>query len=151
MIYRQIEKRLNQVFRLEAADIEPILKPFAPRHRHSMNGYHALSGVRCCRAETRAWYTRLARLLPDVRFDLENVGVWGPPHAMRAHVAWNSTATVAGEAATNSGFHEFRFAGTKVVNLSIHSDADLFAGTLDALAQNGVGEAHARPIGVPFA
>ena len=151
MIYGRVETRLRAAFALEAADIEPILEPFAARHRHSMNGHHALAGVRCCRAETREWYKRLARLLPDIRFKVDNIRVWGAPHALRARVDWQSEAHVGGRQRLNSGYHDFRFTGAKITDLAIFCDAGLFAEALDDLAGSGIGEARASPIGVPYA
>ena len=151
LIHRAIESRLREVFALSAADVEPILAPFAAHHRHCVNGHHALSGVRSCRAETRAWYERLARLMPDIAFTVHRVAAWGPPHAARARVEWECRATVAGEAVRNAGAHDFLFSGGRVRALDITCDDRAMADALARLGRDGAGEALARPIGLPLA
>ena len=67
-------------------DAKPVLDGFAPRFVHRFLGRSAMGGARHSLAATKAWYERLYRLLPGIRFDITAIQVAGPP--------WNSVAVV---------------------------------------------------------
>ncbi|MDP3897269.1 MAG: nuclear transport factor 2 family protein, partial [Mesorhizobium sp.] len=70
-------------------DAEPVLAAFASRFEHRFLGEdHALGGSRHSLAQTRAWYQRLYRLLPDIRFELHEIAVSGPPWNTLVIVDW---------------------------------------------------------------
>ncbi|HAT30117.1 MAG TPA: hypothetical protein DCW29_04485 [Janthinobacterium sp.] len=71
---------------LNRGNYAPILNTAAGRFEHCFAGQHALSGRRTSMAQTRAWYARLVRIFPNLRFELDRVIVCGWP--------WDTLVTV---------------------------------------------------------
>lgn len=144
-----IEDKLRAAFALPAWEVDRITKSFGARHLHKVNGTHALSGLRSNRGETRAWYARAARLMPDMTFDVEEVRVSGWPWKSEAVVHWRSKATVAGKVSENAGTHTFHLKGASVKAVWITCDAAAMEADLRALSDAGMEEASMPPIGAP--
>ena len=82
MYHTTVRRRIRTLFdAVNAGDATPVLASFAPAGEHVFLGRHALAGRRDTAAGRAAWYARLYRLLPDIRFTLHRIDVAGPPWA----------------------------------------------------------------------
>ena len=59
---------------------------FAPGVEHVFYGAHALGGRRKNDDLVRAWYERLAKIFPDLEFELKRIDVVGWP--------WDTTVSI---------------------------------------------------------
>jgi ketosteroid isomerase-like protein len=110
-------------------------------------GDHALGGERRTLKSTAAWYARLQRLLPDLRFDVQAIAVTGWPWNTTATVVWRDQFTLPdGSAGSNQGVHLFGLAWGRVTSLAVHCDTAKLAGYCNAMAAQGLSEAIAAPI-----
>lgn len=143
-----VKQKLRRAFAdINAGRYERIVPQFAAQHRHIMYGEHALAGQRHTLASTRAWYERLQRLLPDLRFDVHAIAVTGWPWNTTAMVSWKDHFTLPdGSAAGNQGVHVFTLAWGRVTSLAVHCDTAKLAGYCESIKVGGCPEAAAPPI-----
>ncbi len=143
-----VKQKLRRAFAdINAARYDHIVSQFAPKHRHIMYGEHALSGERHTIQSTTAWYARLQRLLPDLRFDVQAIAVTGWPWNTTAMVSWNDRFTLPdGSAGNNQGVHVFNLAWGRVTALAVHCDTAKLAAYCETMAAQGLVEAAALPI-----
>lgn len=149
MYHAIVKRRLLRSFEaLNRGDYQAITRQFGEGAVHWFSGIsHPLSGTRRDSAGIQAWYERLARLMPDLRFDIENVAVSGPPWNTVAMLQWSDALhDRAGKAYANRGVHLIRIAWGKVVELQVYCDTEYLNGYFDALASQGVDEALSAPI-----
>ncbi len=71
---------------LDEGNAAAVLDQLAPDFDYHFVGDHALGGTRRTRAAMAAWFERLARLFPGVRFTVDDVLVRGWPWATRVVV-----------------------------------------------------------------
>jgi ketosteroid isomerase-like protein len=143
-----VKQKLRRAFAdINAGRYERIVPQFAAGHRHVMYGDHALGGERRTLKSTAAWYARLQRLLPDLRFDVQAIAVTGWPWNTTATVVWRDQFTLPdGSAGSNQGVHLFGLAWGRVTSLAVHCDTAKLAGYCNAMAAQGLSEAIAAPI-----
>ena len=143
-----VKKKLRRAFaNINAGRYETILPQFATKHRHVMYGEHALGGERRSLASTAAWYARLQRLLPDLRFDVHAIAVTGWPWHTVAMVSWNDHFTLPDDSTGgNQGVHVFTLAWGRVTSLAVHCDTAKLAGYCARMVEQGRAEAGAVPI-----
>jgi ketosteroid isomerase-like protein len=147
MYHRIVKWKLRRAFGdINAGRYERIVPQFAPQHRHIFHGEHALGGTRCGVEATRAWYGRLARVFPDLHFEIRDIVVAGSPWRTVAMVEWVDRFAVNGVTGGNQGVHVFRLRWGRVVELSVYCDTDKLRRYLDAKAADGMVEATAAPI-----
>lgn len=148
MYHAVVRRKLRRAFRdINAGAYERILPQFAPVHRHVMYGQHALGGERSTPALTGQWYARLARLLPDLRFDVGAIAVTGWPWRTLATVTWKDRFSLPdGSTGSNQGVHEFELRWGRVHVMQVHCDTELLARYCERIAAGGVVEALAAPI-----
>jgi ketosteroid isomerase-like protein len=148
-VYHAIVKRkLRRAFAdINAGRYDRIVPQFASAHRHVFYGDHALAGERTDLEATRRWYGRLARLFPDLRFEIRDVAAGGWPWDTVAMVAWTDRFAVNGVPGANQGVHVFRLRWGKVVELAVHCDTAKLGQYLAEKARGGLSEAMAAPIG----
>jgi ketosteroid isomerase-like protein len=149
VIYRHIvENKLRQGFdALNRGDHAQVMSLFAPRFEHVFYGNHALAGARHQHSSIVPWYARLKQLFPDLRFEVQSVAVRGPPWNTVALVEWRDQFSLRdGTRGANQGVHVLRLKWGKVVSLRVYCDTQVVAAALQALQQQGVGEAGAAPI-----
>jgi ketosteroid isomerase-like protein len=79
--------------RLNRRDVELVLARFAPDARFRFGGDHALAADLRGRDAVRAWFDRAFALLPDLRFDVEDIVVAGPPWRLRIVTRYTARAT----------------------------------------------------------
>jgi hypothetical protein len=148
MYYYVVRKILGKAFRdINQGAYQRILPQFAVRHRHVMFGNHALAGERRTLHSTTQWYQRLARLLPDLQFEIRGMAVSGWPWRTLALVAWNDRFTLPdGGPGSNQGVHEFILSWGRVQSLLIHCDTAKLEDYCAQIARGGIPEALAAPI-----
>jgi hypothetical protein len=150
-----VRRKLASAFRdLNAGAYERIVPQFAARHRHVMYGTHALAGERCTMRSTSAWYDRLKRLLPGLRFEVRSIVVGGWPWRTVALVSWTDHFSLPdGSAGSNQGVHEFELRWGRVTGLAVHCDTAKLQAYCARIAAAGLPEALAAPIddGPPLA
>src|SRR5689334_16063383 len=120
MYHAIVRRKLRRAFaHANAGDWENVLAAFHPIHEHIFFGDHSLGGRRSNMTSTRAWYRRLARIFPDLHFDLRHITVGGWPWRTTAVVEWRDRFDVGGEPGSNQGVHVLRMRWGKVVGLEI--------------------------------
>jgi len=148
MYHLIVKQKLRRAFAdLNAGRYERIVPQFAERHRHVLYGEHALAGERSTLASTRAWYARLQRLLPDLRFEVQAIAVTGWPWRTTALVSWSDRFTLPdGSAGGNQGVHAFTLEWGRVTGLAVHCDSARLARYCALMAAQGRSEAGQAPI-----
>jgi ketosteroid isomerase-like protein len=132
---------------LNAGRIDALTHKFADDVQHTFIGDHALSGKRTSRAATVRWYERLLRLFPDIRFELQQVSVNGPPWHTLVTVQWTETNTgTDGVRTGNSGLNLIEICWGRVRRVQIYTDTETLQVTLRRMAAAGTEEALAPPI-----
>ena len=93
MYHAIVKRQLRRAFRdLGRGNYETILAGMAPEFEHVFFGDHPLGGKRHTGKTYRLWFERLARLFPDLGFELRNIVVNGWP--------WNTVAAQSGNRPT---------------------------------------------------
>lgn len=148
MYHAVIRAIVKNLFRaLNKGDYEPILAGFAPEFEHWFVGTHALSGLRTSMPTTRAWYERLLKVFPNIKFDIRNIVVSGWPWNTLVAVEWTDSYTLLnGEKRTNCGVHMIRLVWGKGVSVHIYCDTELLLENLAIQKVGGIGEASYAPL-----
>ncbi len=148
-MYHFIVKRtIRRSFRnLSHGDYETVLKLFSPSVRFAFAGEHALGGEQQGVEAVRLWFQRLYRLLPGLRFEVQNVLVNGWP--------WNTVAATHfivrtvfddGRSYTNAGVQIIRLRWGRIVEDYLYEDTQKLVAELQYRAGRGIQEAVAAPI-----
>jgi ketosteroid isomerase-like protein len=147
MYHTIFRAKLRKAFRdINAGRFDRVLPQFWPRHEHVFYGDHCLAGSRHAIATTTDWYGRVARLFPDLRFEIVQLTSSGWPWNTVAAVEWTDHFTLDGKPQSNQGVHMFRFKWGRCTSLRIFCDTQKLAGVLAAKAALGQPEALAAPI-----
>ncbi len=148
MYHAVIRAIVKNLFRaLNKGDYEPILAGLAPQFEHWFVGTHALSGLRTSMPTTRAWYERLFKIFPNIKFDIRNIVVSGWPWNTLVAVEWTDSYTLLnGEKRTNCGVHMIRLVWGKGVSVHIYCDTELLLENLAIQKAGGIGEASYAPL-----
>lgn len=149
MINRIISNRLRKVFTLRVENYMAFCASFPEDIRHETFGDNALGGARHSRDQTIEWYARIARLMPGLSFKVQDVRVTGWPWATNATVIWSNQFEHDGQTFANCGCHIFQLKWGKLRELLIYSDTAAMEAALSVLADAGIDEAAAPPIGQP--
>src|SRR5271169_6137481 len=149
MVYSYfVEKLARRTFaNVQNHNYEEVLKVLASNVSHHFAGDHALGGTRHDRESVRRWLHRLGRVMPNLRFDVKNVWVKGPPWRTTVIAQWVATTTLAnGDPYVNPGVHIITMQGGKVYSLDVYEDSQAVAAGLAKQAQAGIEEAAAPKI-----
>lgn len=148
MYHRIVKRSIVALFAaINRGDPAPVVAAFADRAEHEMLGTHALSGRRTSRRAIAAWYARLFRLLPDIRFQLGRIDLCGPPWATRATIEWIETNSgTDGVVTSAAGMHLVHLRWGRITRLLILTDTAKLEATLQRIAAKGTAEALAAPI-----
>jgi ketosteroid isomerase-like protein len=150
MYHAIVRRKIRQAFTdINAGRYENIIAAFAPQHRHTFYGNHAIGGVRTDPADTRLWYERLPRLVPDLKFEVHEILVQGMPWNTVVMAEWTDNFTVGNTPAQNHGVHRFHLKWGKVTDLAIYCDTQKVAEVMLAKELQGNAEAGANVIGAP--
>ncbi len=143
-----MRSKVRDVFKsLGHGDYSPVLSSLAPNFEHWFIGDHALSGLRTSLPVTRAWYERLYKIFPDLRFELKNIVVQGWPWDTTVTVEWDDRFTLrTGEHGSNCGVHIVHFKWAKADSVRIYCDTKLLMENLAIQTENGIGDAAMTPL-----
>ena len=116
-MWRRIAKRryTRSLAALTKGDVEAVLAQFAPDVRFVFVGDSPLGSELHSREEAREWFGRLFTLLPNPRFDLQQIVVDGWPWDVRIAARVLIHSTVAGEPYTNQFAQFLRLRKGRVV------------------------------------
>lgn len=132
---------------LNAGDHEVMLKGLAPSFEYVFYGDHALSGRRTTQASMRLWWQRASRLMPDVKFDLDELLVTGGPWHTRIAITEIVHGPLPDGSTYNNHVHQLvHMKWGRVTSIKTLEDTQELARALDALAKAGFEDAHAAPI-----
>ena len=149
-MYHAIVKRrlLNSFAALNRGDYQVITRQFAKDAVHWFSGTdHPFAGTRRTLPAIHAWYDRLARLMPNLKFQIEHAAIAGWPWNTVGMLSWSDTLhDREGKAYANRGVHLIRIKWGKVVELQVYCDTEYLKGYFQALSRQGVEEASAPPI-----
>ena len=148
-MYRLIvAAKIRSLFaKLNAGDSEPMVGSLAPHFTYLFYGDHALGGKRTTHAAMRAWWGRLFRLMPDIRFEPLDVLVVGWPWSTRVATEVKARVTLPDGTRYENIVHQFvRLRWGRVTEIRTLEDTQKLAHALRALAARGVEEAMAAPI-----
>ena len=148
MYHAIVRRRIRWLLEaINRGDTAPVLAAFAPTATHVFIGNHAMSGRRVTPQGISAWYARLRRLLPDLRFTAHRIDVAGPPWATLAVVEWSETNSATDGVETSAqGVHVLHLRWGRVTRMLIRSDTAALKATLARSAATRHGESLAAPI-----
>lgn len=119
----------------------------APDVEHVFAGDSAIGGARRGPAAFVRWLERVYRLLPDLKFEVQDVIISGGPFNTRVAVHWQSRATsVAGDPYANDGVHLIRMSKGRITHIRVFTDTEVITRTMAAVAEKGFEEAAAMPL-----
>jgi hypothetical protein len=132
---------------LNKGNYEPVLRMTASRFDHQFAGSHALLGCRTNLDLTRAWYVRLFRIFPNLRFQLQNIVVSGWPWNTAVAVEWTDSYTLLnGETRSNAGVHFIRLKWGRGVSVRIYCDTEQLLQNLAIQQRGGIADAALAPL-----
>ena len=148
MYHGIVRRRISSVFdALSEGRYDAVLPGLAVDVHHRFAGEHPLGGERHDREAVRAWFERLYRLFPSLRFEVTTVAVSGPPWDLKVAVEWVADVTpAAGPAYRNVGAHVLRVRRGMVTELHAYEDSQAVAHACARMAHAGIEEASAQPI-----
>ena len=148
MYHRIVAMQVRNAFaQISAGNWEAMVAGMAPAFTYRFYGDHALSGERHTHDALRRWWERCFRLLPDTRFDVEDILVAGWPWNTRVATAVTVNVGVVDGSRYQNVVHQFlRIRWGKITEVRTLEDTAVLQKTLDRLAAAGYAEAHAAPI-----
>ena len=148
MYHAIVRSKVRKLFEaLGRQDVDYVVAGVAPRFEHIFSGDHTLGGTRHTRPAIRAWFERLFRVLPGLRFEIRHIAVSGTPWNTTVVVEWRDYATLAdGTPYVNDGAHAIQLRWGKVVVLHAYLDTQVIIDAMRSMAAAGVSEALAPRI-----
>lgn len=149
MIYSSIvKKRIRQAFdQVNDRRWDDLMRSIAPNVHHRFGGVHAIGGERHDRATLRRWFERLARVLPTLHLEINDIWVTGWPWRTMVFVQWDGTATLLnGDGYFQHAIHVITLRWGKIHAIDVFEDSQAVAHALDVQATAGLEEAVAEPI-----
>ncbi|WP_231424226.1 nuclear transport factor 2 family protein [Pedobacter sp. Leaf250] len=126
---------------------EELLKSAVPNVRHSFAGDHSLGGTRNDRAAFRAWLERLARVMPKLFIEVDQIIVHNWPGSTFAVVHWTATAILEnGDPYLNKGVHFITLKWGKATSIDVYEDTLAVYNGLEKQYNAGIQEAKASQI-----
>ena len=148
MYHRIVAMQVRKAFaEISAGNWEAMVAGMAPAFTYRFYGDHALSGERHTHDALRRWWERCFRLLPNTRFDVDDILVAGWPWNTRVATAVTVNVGVVDGSQYQNVVHQFlRIRWGKITEVRTLEDTAVLEKTLDRLAAAGYTEAHAAPI-----
>jgi ketosteroid isomerase-like protein len=138
--------RVKRTWRaLQLGNADAVLVQLAERFEHRFAGEHALGGTRHTRESQTAWFERLFRLLPDIRFTVRDLLVTGWPWHTRA-VTIIDVRLQSEPAYRNTVVQLIELRWGKITRIENLEDTQRLAQLLETRARQGTAEAVAAPI-----
>lgn len=143
-----VAAKIRGIFRrLNAGDSEAMVRSLASRFTYTFYGDHALGGERTTLAAMRAWWGRVFRLLPGLRFETRDVLVAGWPWATRVATDVVVHVTLPDGTRYENVVNQFvKLRWGRVTEVRTLEDTQRLARALEGLAASGYSEAVAAPI-----
>jgi ketosteroid isomerase-like protein len=144
-----VRRRIRGVFsQLSRGDWGSLVANLAPDVHHVFPGDHPLGGERHSREAAMAWLERLGRLFPGHDFEVHRVVAGGWPWDTWVSVQWTARLRPQqGEPYLNHGAHWIRIRWAKATYFHAYLDTELVTSACRRMAELGVEEAAAAPIG----
>ncbi len=139
MLYSSIvKKRIRQSFdEVNDRRWDELMTSIAPRVHHRFGGVHAIGGERHDREALRLWFERLARVLPNLRLEINDIWVKGPPWRTMVFVQWDGTATLLnGGGYFQHAMHVITLRWGKIAALDVFEDSQEVARALAVQADS---------------
>jgi ketosteroid isomerase-like protein len=130
---------------LERRNPGAVLNQFAQQFEHSFAGEHALGGKRHTRDAQAAWFARVFRLFPDIRFTVRDVLVAGWPWHTRV-LAVIDVALADEPGYRNVVIQQLELRFGRITRITNHEDTQALAAMLARRGAQGNPEALATPI-----
>lgn len=148
MYKRIVRTKVRDTFeRINAGDYLTMVDGLAPRFEYRFHGDHALGGRRTTREAMIRWWERATRLLPGVRFEVQDVLVSGGPSRTRIAVRSRVYGDLPnGERYDNTVFQFLTLVWGRVTEVETLEDLQILERALAVLAAAGQQEATAAPI-----
>jgi ketosteroid isomerase-like protein len=146
-----VKRRIRAVFlgELSRGDYLAVVKRTAPGVVQTFPGHGALAGTRRSRDALRAWFERLFRLFPVLRFEVDDIAVAGWPWRTVVTVRWRDWGHAAdGEPYANSGCEVFELRWGRATKISAYLDTKVIHDHLERMAAAGIEEATLTPLAV---
>ena len=132
---------------IDARDPEFVIDQLAPGFEHSFAGEHAMGGTRRSRESLAAWFERVFRLFPAIRFEVRDVLVRGMPWNTRAVALIHVHAgDVEGVPYENELAQTIDLRWGRIARIHTLEDTQKLAAALERLGAAGQAEAAAEPI-----
>ena len=149
MYHLILRRRVARMFEgLSRGEWQPLVASLAERVHHVFPGVHPLGGERHTREGVQRWFERLERLFPEHGFQVRRVSSHGWPWSAWVAVRWSARLRPAvGEPYLNQGTHWLHIRWRKVTGVHAYLDTQIIAEACLRMAQRGVSEAAAEPIG----
>ena len=139
IVSRKVQKTFAELSR---GNFDALIDQLAPGFNYRFVGTHALGGERSSAVDVEAWFERVFRLFPNLRFAVQHTAVSGPP--------WRTVAlthvTVEADNYRNEMFQRIDLAWGKLTGIVTMEDLDALHAHLAHLADQGQTEATAAPI-----
>ncbi len=147
MYHAVVAQRLRKTLaHLSTGDVAYVTGQFAEPVVHEFAGDHALGGRRESIGAVQAWYSRLHRIFPDLRFEIDGIHVSGWPWKTTAVVEWRDHFETPKGPDGNCGVFVLTIRWGRVHRLSVHTDTARIKGYFEEFAATGLSEALAAPI-----
>jgi ketosteroid isomerase-like protein len=144
-----VRRRSEEMFtRLNRGEWKAIVEGLAEDVQHVFPGESPLGGERHTRAEVIRWFERLDHLFPGHAFRVHRVLSRGWPWNTWVAVQWSAEMRPAfGEPYENHGAHWIQIRWGKVRGFHAYLDTQRIADACAEMAEAGIAEASAPPIG----
>ena len=150
MIYRLIiEKKVRETFQaVQDHDYDKVLAGVADEGlTHHFAGDNALGGTRHDKQALELWFKRVGTVLPELKFEVTDVLVKGPPWNTKVVARWVATTTLLnGDSYVNPGCHVIGIKWGKACSFDVYEDTQAVTAGLTKQAQSGIDEAVAPKI-----
>ncbi|WP_147915992.1 nuclear transport factor 2 family protein [Ruania zhangjianzhongii] len=148
MYKRFVRAKVRSTFEsINDGDYLPMVDGLAPTFEYRFHGDHALGGHRTSRAAMVRWWERVLRLMPGVRFSIDDILVNGGPWRTRVAVRSHVSGPLPGdEHYANTVFQFISLRWGKVTSVETLEDLQVLQRALHAVATAGDSEALADPI-----
>jgi ketosteroid isomerase-like protein len=154
MYHAIVKRRIRGVFleELSRGDFAAVVSRTAPGVVHTFPGDGALAGTRRSRDALTAWFERLFRLLPVLRFEVDDMVVSGWPWRTLVAACWRNWGEAAdGERYENRGCEVFELRWGRAVRIEQYLDTQVVHEHLQRMAAAGIAEAGRPPLSTPLA
>ena len=149
MLYATIvQRKIKRTFReINQGNVQPMLDTLADPFVYVVHGTHALGGRRTSKDAVRLWWEQVFRLLPGIRFDVQEVVISGCPWNMRVAVrSLVSGELPNGELYSNTAFQFMNLRWGRITRIETMEDTQLLEQALRVVAESGCVKALEPPV-----